>query len=502
MRPALLLVARALLVGGPTALAFASGGYFDGPRLVALGVAAVALALVALAEPAPLPRTAPAQVAVGALVLLAGWVALSATWAPLGDVAGDDTERVGLYAVALTAAAAAWRSRPAAALVEPAAALGILVVVGFGLAGRLLPGVVALTETAAAGGRLAQPLTYWNAMGALAALGAVLCARLAGAPDRPGAWRVAAAAGAVPLLLGVYLSYSRGALLALVAGLLVLLVLAPTWSQLRAIAITLEAGALGIAASELAPGVRALAGSHRTRDGALVLLVLLGAMAGAAALTAWAVRVERERRTRLGPLGLPRWSGAAALALVLALVVVPVVAAGRGGGAGPEFGAAGSRFGSVGSNRYAYWEVALRSWADHPLRGVGTGGFGVEWLRERPFAEGARDAHSLPIETLAELGLVGALLLAALAAGVVLCARRVQAADPALAAGPAAALTAWAVHASLDWDWEMPALSLVALGLAGVLVARSDRAAPAPPRPPGARSPARRGGAGAGRRTP
>lgn len=485
LRPVTLLLARGLLVAGPVALAFSSGGYFDRPRLVALGVAAIALALVALAAPAPLPRSWPGRLAVGALLGLAAWVALSATWAPLGDVAGDDAERVGLYAVGFAAAAGAWRERRAARLLEPLTALGILVVVGFGLAGRLLPGLVELTETAAAGGRLTQPLTYWNAMGALAALGAVLTARLAGDRTRPGSWRCAAAAAAVPLLLGVYLSYSRGALLALVAGLLVLLVLAPTWSQLRAIAITLEAGAVGVAASELSPAVRALAGEHRSREGALVLLVLLLAMGAAAALTAWAVRVEAQGRTRLGALGLPRWSGAAALALVVTLVVLPVVAAGRGGGAGPDFGAAGSRFGSVGSNRYAYWEVALRSWADHPLEGVGTGGFGVEWLRERPFAEGARDAHSLPLETLAELGLVGALLLAGLGTGAVLCARRVQAADPALAAGPAAALTAWAVHAALDWDWEMPALSLVALGLAGALVARSDPAATAPPPPRG-----------------
>ena len=65
------------------------------------------------------------------------------------------------------------------------------------------------------------------------------------------------------------------------------------------------------------------------------------------------------------------------------------------------------------------------------------------------------------------------------AGGVALCARRVQAADPVLAAGPAAALAAWALHASLDWDWEMPALTLVALTLAAMLVARGDASAPA-----------------------
>jgi hypothetical protein len=481
VQPVLLLAARGLLVAGPVVLAFASGGYFDGPRLVALGVAAVALALVAGGADRPVPASAAGRAAIGGLLALAGWVWLGTTWAPAGDIAGDDAERVLLYAVALAAAAGAWHSRAAAWALEPAVALGVLVVVGFGLAGRLVPGIVELTETDAAGGRLAQPLTYWNAMGALAAVGAVLCVRVAGERARRERLRMLAAAGAVPLLLGVYLSFSRGALLALVAGLVVLLVLAPTWSQLRAVAITLEAGLVAVAAAELSPAVRALSGDRRELEGALVLLVVLLAMGAAAAATRWADRVEAQGRTRLGRLPLPGWAGIAALGVVLALVVVPVVLSGQGGGAGPRFGAEGSRFGSVDSNRYAYWEVAVRSWAAHPLQGVGTGGFEVEWLRERPFAEGARDAHSLPLETLAELGLVGALLLAAVLGGIALAARRVQADDPVLAAGPAAALTAWLVHASLDWDWEMPALTLVALGLAGMLVARSGGGAAGPP---------------------
>jgi hypothetical protein len=43
-----------------------------------------------------------------------------------------------------------------------------------------------------------------------------------------------------------------------------------------------------------------------------------------------------------------------------------------------------------------------------------------------------------------------------------------------LAAGACAALTAWALHAGLDWDWEMPGLTLVAIVLAGLLIAAAD----------------------------
>jgi hypothetical protein len=477
MRRAALHAARAVAVAGPVALAFAAGGYFDTGRMVALVVACLALAAVAAAAPHPWPRTWPARAAVAGAAGLAAWTWASTAWAPLPDAAGDDAERAALYAVALLAGAALWRPRAAARAVEPLAALGVLVVVGYGLAGRLLPALVELDASVSAGGRLEQPLTYWNATGALAAMGVLLCARMAGDPERPPALRAAAAAGAVPGLCGLYLTFSRGAIAALAGGLLVLLVLAPTRSQLRAVALALAAGLPAVVAAALAPAVRALEEAGRVRQGLGVLVVLVAAMALAAGLTARAGAGRPAARDRLA---LPRWAGTAALAATVALVLVPVLAARGADGPqrDPGFGARTARLGSVGSNRYDYWKVAAATWAGHPLAGTGASGFQVAWLRERPIPGGARDAHSLPLETLAELGLAGGLLLGIAGGGVALCARRVQAADPVLAAGPAAALAAWALHASLDWDWEMPGLTLVALTLAAVLVARGDASAP------------------------
>jgi O-antigen ligase len=174
------------------------------------------------------------------------------------------------------------------------------------------------------------------------------------------------------------------------------------------------------------------------------------------------------------------------------MLVVPVALAAGGNApssSDPRFGAGTGRLASTDSPRYEYWRVALRSFADHPLDGVGAGGFAVEWLREREEARPAHDAHSLPIETLAELGIVGGAALALFAAGVALAARRVQRADPMLAAGPIAALVAYAFHASIDWDWEMPALSLAAIALAGVLLARSDVSAASTATAPSTTSP-------------
>ncbi len=471
-------VARAALLLGPVVLAFFAGGYGDRPRLAALAVSGLAVALLALTARTPSPRrgTVPVLLAVGGLAGLAGWVALSRTWAPLADAAGDDGERVALYALALVAGALAWQDRRSARWVEPGVALGILVVTAYGLSGRLLPWLVPQTPSATAGGRFEQPLTYWNASGLHAALGLVLCARLAGDRDRPTSMRCAAAAAAVPLASGVYLSFSRGALVALAAGLLVLLVLAPTRTQFRALVITLEAAAFGLFGPLVAPAVRTLQGD-RDRDGAIALGVMLAVGAGGVLLMRWAARDEQAQRLPRGPLGLPRWAGTAAFVLVIALVLVPVLVAREGdtAGADPAFGATSTRLASADSHRYAYWRVAVDTFREEPLRGVGSGGYSVAWLAERPQPERIRDAHSLPLETLAELGLVGFLLLLAAAGGVALCARRVQAADPALAAGPAAALTAFALHACIDWDWELPAVTLTALVLAGMLVSSAQR---------------------------
>jgi O-antigen ligase len=91
-----------------------------------------------------------------------------------------------------------------------------------------------------------------------------------------------------------------------------------------------------------------------------------------------------------------------------------------------------------------------------------------------------REAHSLYLGTLAELGLVGLAALLAFLGGVAAAARRLWRSDPALAVGPAAALAVWVAHAGLDWDWEMPAVTLVALALAAALVAWSERPAVSP----------------------
>jgi O-antigen ligase len=82
----------------------------------------------------------------------------------------------------------------------------------------------------------------------------------------------------------------------------------------------------------------------------------------------------------------------------------------------------------------------------------------------------ARDAHSLYVETLAELGPVGlALLLLALA--VPLLALRSRG-DPLLAAA-GAGYVAFLVHAGVDWDWEQPSVTLAGLACGACVLVRA-----------------------------
>ena len=138
-------------------------------------------------------------------------------------------------------------------------------------------------------------------------------------------------------------------------------------------------------------------------------------------------------------------------------------------------GAKPSRLTTVSSNRYEYWRVGLAAFADHPSAASAPGGFRVRWLQERKVREAVRDVHSLELEQLVELGLVGLLALAAFLAGVLLAARTALRRDPAAAAGAAAAALVWLLHASIDWDWQLPAVTLPALALAGS--ARGDQRA-------------------------
>jgi hypothetical protein len=155
------------------------------------------------------------------------------------------------------------------------------------------------------------------------------------------------------------------------------------------------------------------------------------------------------------------------------------------------------RFTSLGSNgRVQLWHAAVDAWESEPLHGVGAGAFGFWWNQHGTLSEPARDAHSLFLEALAELGPLGlAAALGLIGAGFA-AARRLTFGDiDGTVAALAGLLAAGVIGAAVDWTWEIPAvfgLNVLAIGLlCGPLSAEAPAAR--------ARPPARRGPLLAGR---
>jgi hypothetical protein len=479
MRRLVTAVAAAALLAGPAALAFFSGGYFPQPRLIAALVVWACVLGLALTGPVRLPATRAGQLALGGLTAMLAWSALSLAWAPLAGPALVSVQRLSLYLGALFLALQVLRDPRLRHAVEPALLGGIALVIGYGLLGRLLPGLVELARSESAGGRLEQPITYWNSEGLLAAVGVVLAARVAGDLRRRLLLRAAAAAAAPALGAAVYISFSRGALTSVALGLIVLVAFAPQRAQLRAAGFVLAGGLAAGAVAAALPGVASLEGSLGDREGEG--LIAFAALAALGALTAWATLRRPGRDDATAPAWAPRLRPAAAVAAILVAIGLVVGGLGeRPSEAELARGAEAGRLTTVSSNRYDYWRAGLAAFAREPLTGLGAGGFRVEWLRERDIAESVKDVHSLELEMLAELGLPGFLAFAALLAGVALAARDVLRADPAAVAGTSAALAAWLLHASIDWDWQFPAVTLPAIVLAGALLAARETAPRAP----------------------
>jgi O-antigen ligase len=222
-----------------------------------------------------------------------------------------------------------------------------------------------------------------------------------------------------------------------------------------------------------------LSGSRASQEqeGAVALAAVVLLMAAAAAANWWLTRREPE-----GRLPLPRAAPWIALGVICAGLAVAIVVGAHESSASPQLRPGTGRYATLNSSRYSYWKVALRAFGDEPLRGVGAGGWAVYWLRDRTINDFAQDAHSLELQTLAELGVIGGVLLLIFLGGVALAARDAQRAAPALATGPIAGFVVYVAHSPLDWDWQMPAVTLIAIVLAGALVALAERGAREPAR--------------------
>jgi O-antigen ligase len=456
----------------PIVLAFATGGYGVRRTTFALAVVLVVLGLLAVLAPWPLvPRGKP-LLALAALAGFAAWTAVSIAWARVLGDAATDAYRLALYVAAFAVALCCLRVEALRRWVPEALLAGIVIVGLYALAGRVAPGIVEVPEGARQD-RLNEPFTYWNALGIFMVMGIVLAIATA-SDERRAAWmRALACAAAAPCGVALYLTYSRASWLALGAALVYLLILRRTRAVPLAAALALGSIGVLIAAVQAFPAVLEAEGARAAQGGAFVAITALVCAAVAVAHLKLAAREAKP--LPIGP----------ELARVLAIVTIPAafglgLLVATGGGEEETVRSGGGRVATLDTNRDALWSVGLDAFAEHPVTGVGTSSFAVEWLRERDEVDRALDAHSLYVETLAELGIVGALLLAVflgavLAGGV--AAARAAPDDPVVAAAAAAAV-AFFVHAGFDWDWESPALAITALVLVAALLQPGRRLAP------------------------
>jgi hypothetical protein len=317
----------------------------------------------------------------------------------------------------------------------------------------------------------------------------VLGSRRAAAP----ALRALLVAAAVLLGGLALMGQSRGWLFALPLVFLVFVAVTP--KRVRT-SLTLLLAAAGVALT--IPAVvdvydesgRALARSVDSAGRAILLAaVAAGAVAFLVALPDRAVSVTRTNGRRMG-------AALAAAAILAACAGTAVYVAERGSPftdiahawnqfktkKTPHGGA--SRLGRLGSNRYDFWRVALREFGHAPLAGIGADNYQEAYLRHGKSSESPLYPHSVELRTLAQTGLVGALLLGtALVAALVAAGRAMRRRagwGAAAAASGVGAFVYWLVHGSVDWLWEFPALGGAAFALIGIAAGLAPRRPEAP----------------------
>jgi tetratricopeptide (TPR) repeat protein len=169
--------------------------------------------------------------------------------------------------------------------------------------------------------------------------------------------------------------------------------------------------------------------------------------------------------------------------LALAVVIAVAVSSGTIANEYQRFvrpGAAGnaqdvrSRLTDPANNgRFGYWSVAWEQFKHAPAVGWGAGSYANAWARHRTNSLSVEDAHSLYLETLEELGVVGlALLLITILTILARVAARARGSGRVLYAAVFAVLLAWAIHAGVDWDWEMPVVTVIFFFLGGFVLGR------------------------------
>jgi O-antigen ligase len=470
------------LVGAGCGVSAFFDGYYDlgqwGPIAIGAFLGSVALAVAIAGRPSSWSPTG--VVAVAALALLAGWAMLSSTWAESADQALTNAGRWALYAAFFGVVSVVLDSERCQRVALAAATGGVLVVAGWVVASMLAGETSIFLE-----GRLNDPLGYVNGEAGFFLLAFWPLAAVAERARSATVGGLAAAAAAALASLMV-VTQSRGVAIGAVVSAVILLAVVP--GRLRRLGLLLLLGVVVAGLGEPLRGVydSSGGGARSVTSGAvesggiqvLVVAITVGAVWALALVGLRAYLGDRpDRRERA-----QRVATRAVVAGVAAIAVIGVVFSGRiadgvskqwNNFASLEGEGSGQRLVSGGGDRYDFWRIALQEAGDQPLVGVGAGNYAAGYFRDRRTEQDIRQPHSLPLQTLAELGAVGLALLvtflAAVAVGLWRWRRILRRRVITIAAG--GAFFAWFFQSSVDWLALIPGLTGFALLGAAALVA-------------------------------
>lgn len=380
------------------------------------------------------PLSALGVVAASSLLALGGFTVLSVTWADdAGKAYVEAVQMLAIVGVFVAALLFSRRGEGRSWLAGVCVGLGLIVFMA--LLSRFFPGLGDDRELTAqlgpiVGGRLSWPLGYWNAIGTVTAFFTVLTVWFSAS----GGLRVtrSIAAAAIPgTFVVLYLCSSRGALVALAAGLVLLIAIG---SDRPSMVVSLALGALGGAIPvALATGfhelVHAQPGPEADSQGLTLMLVTVLATGATFAIRYFgdgAIRRIRISR-RSGGIGL----AVVVTAMIACLFIVDPVEqfdsftappTSAPSLSGEQTYATEHLLGSGGNGRWQLWKSALSAFESEPVVGIGSGGFGSWFKLDGDIWMETIDAHSAPLQILGELGALGFLLLTVFSVTVVVAA--------------------------------------------------------------------------------
>jgi hypothetical protein len=483
------------------ALAFQSGGY-DVTVRNAFAIAALwAIAVAVGALVWPLERPPRAALAAGAaLAALLAWTAIAISWSDSAERAFTEVNRIALYLAVFALVVLASR-RGSGARWADGLALGIAAIGLLALTSRLFPDLIGdrgVSSFFPRGTRyLGYPLDYWNGLGIFIGLAFPLLLRAA--LEARSALGRALAMGCTPALCGaLYLTSSRGGIATAALGTLVFVALCR--DRLRALVAVAILGAGAAAAvavlaarPDLADGnlqAHGVASQGRSAAALLAGICLLAGVAhhllSRASISAPRIRIPRAVLAGAGLLVVAAAVLAADPAERLESFKQPPqnpfarveVSPGSSGTAGtteaPRLAPTSHHLlSSTGNGRWQFWGAAIDEFQTRPVTGRGPGSYEAWWAQHGSVSYFTRHAHSLYLETLGELGLVGLAVLAGfLLTGLVAGARRLSSAEGAdrnAIAALAALAIAFAFAAGIDWIWQLTVVPVVAIVALAVL---------------------------------